>query len=67
MQPSQDLSFPRLSLDFSGNAPIGGWDFKEIYTVPIGRDIAGNEAIKLGISRMPRTKFSVPLVEIGYL
>ena len=31
--PCQDLSFPRLSLDSSGYAPIEGWDFKEIYNI----------------------------------
>ena len=59
VQPCQDLSFPRILLDSSGYAPIGGWDFKEKYTVPIGRDIAGNDENKLGTSRMSRTKFSV--------
>ena len=60
---AEDLSFPRLSLDFTGYAPIGGLDIKEIYTVPIGRDIAENEAIKLWTSRIPRTKFGADLAK----
>ena len=61
-QPCQSFSFPRISLDSTDYAPIGGWDFKEINTVPIGRNIAGNEAIKLGISRIPMDKNSCSLL-----
>ena len=60
---AEDLSFTRISLDSTGYAPIGGWDFKEIYMVLIVCDIAGNETIKLGTSHMPRTKFAVPFGE----